>query len=237
MVWMTAFHFCFDLSYLRLWPQDFYNDPWWTWQRTAIVSLFLLCAGLGQAVAAARHVPWPRFARRVGVVAACAVLVSVGSYLVFPQSYIYFGVLHGMVAMLLLLRALRGVTSGWLLALAALAIALPLLFSAYAAALPPELLRWLQSKPMSVLGLVLQKPRTEDYVPLLPWLGVMLLGYVAGRHWLQLARPLRVGWAAWVGRHPLGRGLAWLGRHSLPYYMVHQLVLLGALTLWVQWFR
>ena len=51
MVWMALFHFCFDLSYLGYWPQDFRADPFWTQQRTAIVSLFLFCAGLGQAVA------------------------------------------------------------------------------------------------------------------------------------------------------------------------------------------
>ena len=31
------------LGFLR---QDFYRDPVWTWQRTAIVSAFLFCAGL-----------------------------------------------------------------------------------------------------------------------------------------------------------------------------------------------
>ena len=51
MVWMTVFHFCFDLSHFRYWPQDFLHDPFWTLQRTAIVSLFLFCAGLGQALA------------------------------------------------------------------------------------------------------------------------------------------------------------------------------------------
>ena len=35
--------------------QNFYHDPFWTGQRTAIVSLFLLCAGLGQARGAARR--------------------------------------------------------------------------------------------------------------------------------------------------------------------------------------
>ncbi len=52
MVWMAVYHFCFDLNHFRLIaPQDFYNDPFWTWQRTSIVSLFLFCAGLSQAVA------------------------------------------------------------------------------------------------------------------------------------------------------------------------------------------
>ena len=95
MVWMTVFHFCFDLSHFALWPQNFLGDPFWTWQRTAIVSLFLLCAGMGQAIAWDQRQTWGRFRRRWLQVAAAALLVSVGSYLVFPRSYIYFGVLHG----------------------------------------------------------------------------------------------------------------------------------------------
>ena len=51
IVWMAAFHFCFDLNYFRVIRQNFYTDPVWTLQRAAIVSLFLFCAGLSQAVA------------------------------------------------------------------------------------------------------------------------------------------------------------------------------------------
>ena len=51
IVWMAAFHFGFDLNHFGWICQDFYRDPVWTWQRTAIVSLFLFCAGGGQALA------------------------------------------------------------------------------------------------------------------------------------------------------------------------------------------
>ncbi|MGJ8868484.1 heparan-alpha-glucosaminide N-acetyltransferase domain-containing protein, partial [Salmonella enterica] len=34
MVWMTLFHLSFDLNQFGHWRQDFYNDPFWTWQRT-----------------------------------------------------------------------------------------------------------------------------------------------------------------------------------------------------------
>lgn len=235
MVWMTAFHFCFDLSYLGIWAQDFYRDPFWVWQRTAIVSLFLFCAGLAQAVALAQNVPWGRFLRRWGVVAACALAVSMGSYLMFPQSYIYFGVLHGMAAMLLMVRAWRGVPAWLLLVVAAIAIALPPVYRLTAGSLPPELMQWLNGRAGSVLGLITTKPRTEDYVPLLPWLGIMLLGFVAGRQWFAQASDSARTWWSRPAR-PAGamRLLAWLGRHSLPYYMLHQLVLLGGLMLVMQ---
>ena len=238
MVWMTVFHFCFDLSYLRIWRQDFYSDPLWLWQRTAIVSLFLLCAGMGQAVALAQQVPLQRFVRRWSVVAGCALLVSLGSYLVFPQSYIYFGVLHGMAVMLLLLRGLRTAPAWLVAALAVVYIALPPAYRSIAADLPADLVQALNSKALSILGLVTHKPRTEDYVPLLPWLGVMLLGLLAGRH--CFGRSSHQGLASWwqqpAHSKPVGF-LAWLGRRSLPYYMLHQLVLLGGLMLVVQLLR
>ena len=86
VVWMTAFHFSFDLSHAGLWPQNFYTDPFWTWQRVAIVSVFLFCVGLGQAVAEQHAVTWPRFWRRWIQVAGGALLVSAGSAFMFPSS-------------------------------------------------------------------------------------------------------------------------------------------------------
>ena len=77
MVWMTVYHFCFDLDHFGLIEQDFYRDPFWTWQRTAIVSLFLFCAGLGQAIAVHQGQGWPRFWRRWAQVAGCALLVLI----------------------------------------------------------------------------------------------------------------------------------------------------------------
>ena len=236
MVWMTVFHLCFDLSYLHIWPQDFYRDPFWLWQRTAIVSLFLLCAGMGQAAALAQAVPWQRFLRRWSLVAGCALLVSVASYLVFPQSYIYFGVLHGMALMLLLLRGLRCAPAWLLLVLAAICLVLPPVYRFWVGDDNSALVAALNARAGSVLGLVTQKPRTEDFVPLLPWLGVMLGGLVAGRHWLASQRSANSWWQQPVLSRA-GRWLVWLGRHSLPYYMLHQLVLLGGLMLMLQVLR
>lgn len=208
IVWMAAYHFAFDLNHFGWIRQDFYRDPVWTWQRTCIVSLFLFCAGGGQALAVRAGQGAGRFWRRWGQVAGCAVLVSLGSWLMFPNSWISFGVLHGMAVMLLALRlGLARLPDAVLLALAALAMAAP---------------RWVQlpgfdTRWTNWVGLVTHKPITEDWVPVLPWLGVMLLGFVVTR--------MRPG--LWVGRAP--RPLAVLGRWSLSFYMLHQPVLIGML--------
>ena len=99
MLWMTLYHFCFDLNLNSLIAQDFYRDPFWTWQRAAIVSVFLFTAGLSQAVAVHQGQTWPRFWKRWAQVAGAAALVTAGSMVMFPNSFIYFGVLHGIAVM------------------------------------------------------------------------------------------------------------------------------------------
>ena len=151
MVWMTVYHFVFDLNHFHLVrPQDFYFDPFWTWQRTGIVGLFLLTAGMGQALAVQAGQGWPRFWRRWAQVAGCALLVTVGSWWMFPHSWISFGVLHGMALMLLMVRWLlvrgwlRGATP-WVLGLGAV-LAAPLLSALLQSHGSPALAAALQSR-------------------------------------------------------------------------------------------
>ncbi|MED5619398.1 DUF1624 domain-containing protein [Ideonella sp. BN130291] len=215
IVWMAVFHFCFDLNHFGWVRQNFYADPFWTVQRSCIVSLFMFCAGMGQAVALHQGQGWPRFWRRWLQVAGCALLVTAGSWWMFPRSFISFGVLHGMAVMLVLLR-LAAPLRGWLWPLGALAIALPHLVQH-----PVFDSRW-----TNWVGLVTHKPITEDYAPVLPWIGVMAWGLAAGQ-WVLHRRPLWVTGPLAGPLHPL----AVLGRWSLSFYMLHQPVLIGLLML------
>jgi uncharacterized membrane protein len=216
IVWMAVFHFCFDLNYFGYFEprQRFQFDPFWTVQRTCIVTLFLLCAGMGQAVALAQGQTAYRFWRRWGQVMACALLVSIGSWWMFPRSFISFGVLHGMALMLILVRfGFSRLPTAALWLLGAVAIALPF-FVAHP---------FFDTRTTNWLGLVTRKPLTEDYVPLLPWLGPMLWGCAlmrveAVRTWMQ--RPVL----------PAVRPLSVMGRWSLSYYMLHQPVMIGLLA-------
>ncbi len=230
MLWMAGFHLCFDLNQFDLIPlQDFNHRPLWVHQRTAIVSLFLLCAGAGQALNWG-HGLGPRFTpsfwRRWLQVAGCAVAVSVSSAVMFPGAWISFGVLHGMAVMLLILRAMapalaarsRWPVAWWCVPLAVLLLALP---------------RWLQhplfdSRLTNWVGLVTRKPITVDWVPVLPWMGMVLLGFALGR--VLVARQ------AGKSSGPFG-ALAALGRWPLTFYMLHQPVLLGAIQAgrWLRW--
>ena len=218
---MALFHFCFDLNHFGFIKQNFYADPFWTVQRTCIVSMFLFCAGFGQAIALdqgrgdSRFTP--AFWRRWAQVAGCAVLVTLGSLWMFPRSYISFGVLHCIAIALIVMRLTAGLRGGlWLLGLIAFAV--------------PQFVQspWFDTRATNWIGLVTRKPVTEDWVPLLPWIGVMWWGLAAGQ-WVLARR------RAWVTGSLAGalKPLATLGRWSLSFYMLHQPVLIGLLTAWV----
>lgn len=203
--------------------QNFYEDALWTWQRTCIVTLFLFCAGSGQAAAVTNGLTWPRFWKRWRQVAGAALLVTIGSYLVYPNSFIYFGILHGIALMLIILR----LTAGWskfLWVLGLLVIGLKQLAPAVHESVPG--LEVMNSPLLNWIGFINRKPITEDYVPLIPWLGVLWLGYSIGlwiirnrRHWFS--GELRSNF----------KFLAVLGQWSLSYYLIHQPVLFGLVYL------
>jgi uncharacterized membrane protein len=209
---MVVYHFSFDLNYFGWVQQDFNHDAVWLNFRALIVTLFLFTVGVSlqfaQAAPDAQRRFWQRFLR----IAGCAALVSLGSYLMFPQTFIYFGILHFIALASLLAWPLVN-AGAWnlLVGVAALAIGNGVQHPVF----DQPFLHW--------LGLMTHKPRTEDYVPLLPWFGVVALGLYAG---------------AQLARHPIAqldaaspRRLAWLGRHSLLIYMLHQPLLIGVLWL------
>jgi uncharacterized membrane protein len=223
IIWMTIFHFCFDLNHFGFLQQNFYEDPFWTQQRTMIVTLFLFCAGAGQAVAFSRQLTWLRFFNRWRQIAGASILVSIGSYLVYPQSFIYFGILHAIAVMLVIVKLTAQFSNYYFitgLAIVGLKLSLPSLFEQN---LMPD---FLNEKYWNWLGLISRKPITEDYVPLIPWLGVLFIGYAIAA-WILKNRE---HWFTGELKSNLSF-LAVLGRWSLSYYLIHQPVLFGLVML------
>jgi uncharacterized membrane protein len=144
--------------------------------------------------------------------------VSIGSALMFPDSWISFGVLHGIAVMLIVARLTAG-WGAWLWPLGLVAMLLPR--ALHEPFFDTRLTNW--------VGLVTHKPVTEDWVPVLPWLGVVWWGVAAGR-WALVHRPRWLAAPLPRALHPL----AVLGRWSLTFYMVHQPVLIG-LILAARW--
>lgn len=212
IVAMVAYHFAFDLRIVGLASFDFENDGFWLAARAAILSTFLGVAGVSLVLADRTGVPARERLRRIAILAACATAVSVASGLFAPARWISFGVLHAIALSSLV---------GWPLARRprlALALGLACLAAPLAFSHP-----FFDARATYWIGFATAKPATDDYVPMIPWFGVVALGIAAGHALVRRDfAPL-----AFLERAP--RALAWMGRHSLAIYMVHQPLLLGGL--------
>lgn len=225
---MIGYHFCFDLTYYRWADWPMLDDARWIAWRSAIVTCFLFVAGVSLALRDHRERGRPAawfataFVRRWAQVAVAAALVTVATMVVFPATFIYFGVLHFVaVAVWLCRRAPR--LGGWAIAAGIAVIAIGLLFDA--PVFDPRVINW--------VGFAASKPLTEDYVPLFPWLGVVLLGCGFGALWARrhfaMSSPIAAAWDATPRR--LRRLLITSGRWSLTIYLLHQPLLLATMGL------
>jgi len=214
---MIVYHFSWDLSFLQLIETNILQVPAWRWFARAIAGSFLTLAGFGLVLAHARGFRARPFLRRLAKIGGAALAVTLATFFAFPQSFIFFGILHCIAASSVLALPFLRLHPGATLAAAVFCLAAPQIFTSPSLDTP-----WLDW-----LGLGSSDPVTNDYVPIFPWFGFVLIGVAAGR--ILLARQETMGLARWRVQNPLARTLAWAGRKSLPIYLTHQIVLLGAL--------
>ncbi|MCJ2047082.1 DUF1624 domain-containing protein [Methylobacterium sp. J-078] len=216
---MATYHALWDLGALRLTPENYALTPLGRAAAHGIAGSFLILVGLGLVLMNGVRFAARPFALRLARIAGAALLVTGATALSDPTHYIFFGILHCIaVASVLALPFVRGLPV-WSAALAGLAImAAPHLVSA----------DWLDAPVLAFLGLGRGTPQTNDYVPLFPWAGLVLIGVALARAGLPAFAGSRAG--GWRARGRLARGLTFAGRHSLAVYLIHQPVLMGLLT-------
>lgn len=224
VILMACYHFSFDLNYFGVIHQSFNDSVFWLSFRALIVTCFLTLVGVSLELATDadnRH-----YWIRIGKLVAAALAVTVGSYLMFSQSFIFFGILHFIAVASLIARFFLRFYRINLLFGSAI-VAFGIIYSNPLFDQP-----WLQW-----IGLMTYKPITEDYVPLFPWLGVVFMGLFLGKSLLRrkvVKRALSMSGKDTQATPPAPGLLtvpAWMGQHSLTIYLLHQPVLLGILYL------
>lgn len=216
IVLMVVFHFIYDLRTFGYHNWDIPDGSGWKDFRYVILTLFFLCVGIGLVYAHSKMLHWQKFWKREAQVAVGALLVTAMSLVMFPNNWIYFGVLHFIVvASVLALPFLK--RPNWALVLG---IAVVVGYN----------VGWLKSYwPFHFIDQVwpgFLPNYSNDKVPILPWVAVVWFGT-----WLAHQRffnndPLR--------NIQLPRWAQWPGRHSLLVYLIHQPILVGSLHTW-QW--
>lgn len=212
---MIVFHVAWDLQYFGYSDVDVTSVIGWVVFQKSILTSFLLLVGASLVLAHGRGIRWPKFWRRFALIVAAALATTAGTYWMFPDYFVFFGVLHAIALFSLIgLAFLR--LKPWLTAVIGVVV-IGANFAYNNTIFSSRELGWIGFWPVS--------PVTSDVVPIFPWLGVVLLG-IAGMR-LILASPLSGKLADIHSNEPLAKGMAWIGRWSLPIYVLHQPVIIS----------
>ncbi|TPL56222.1 DUF1624 domain-containing protein [Mesorhizobium sp. B2-4-2] len=221
LIAMASYHFTWDLEFFG------YTDPgltafgWWKFYARCIASTFLFLVGVSLYLAHGKEIRWNGFWRRFAMVAGAAIAISVATRIATPDGWIFFGILHQIALASLLGLAFLRLPALLTLPIAAAVIAIPFYFRLESFDHP-----WLWW-----VGLSAVNPHSNDYVPLFPWFGAVIVGLGATKlasGFGALARLADVAPGRWS--NPLG----FIGRHSLAFYLIHQPLLIGSVWLFSQ---
>ena len=212
---MVVFHFARDLEIFGVLPSGVTMTGGWAVFARVIAGSFLLLSGVSLIVAHGSGLRVRAWAKRLAVLVLAALLVSVGTYVAFPESYVYFGILH-VIAACSLIGVLMVAAPAWALIVSA---CLVLVADAY-------LGRQVFASPwLAWTGFSSTVRPSLDFLPLVPWLAPFLMGMAFAKlvPMLGIFGHVQTTW--------LANAMTWPGRHSLAVYLCHQPVLLA--TIWV----
>jgi uncharacterized membrane protein len=218
---MAIYHLAWDLEFFGYAEPGMTARGGWKLFARSIASSFLFLVGVSLFLAHGRGIRWRPFLRRIAMVAGAALAISIATYFATPDQFIFFGILHEIVLASLLGLAFLRLPAPLILVAAALVIA------------APNFLRtpFFDHPAFWWVGLSSRNPPSNDYVPIFPWFGAVLIGIAAAKLaaragvFRRLADTTPGGWS---------RPLQFAGRHSLAVYLVHQPVLIGLLWLFSQ---
>ncbi|GEO83427.1 MULTISPECIES: heparan-alpha-glucosaminide N-acetyltransferase [Alphaproteobacteria] len=212
LIAMATYHFTWDFEFFGYLDPGTATHGWLKLYARVIASSFLFLAGFSLVLAQYPVLKPRSFAKRLAVIVAAALAITLATAIAMPDGLIFFGILHAIAA-----ASLIG------LAFLRLPPVLTLLAAAGAIALPDSYRSEIFDAPaLLFVGLSEHLPRSNDYVPLFPWIGALLIGIATAR--IAMAR----GWLVRLAHVPAGPG--WLrlaGRNSLLVYLVHQPLLIA----------
>jgi uncharacterized membrane protein len=217
VVMMIVFHTAFDLRFLGLYHLEV-STGFFRLLALSTASLFLFIVGVSLSISAAyaktrltgREFVL-KYVFRGAFIFALGLGITAVTWLVIPLSYVRFGILH-LIGIAVMASPLYS-RSGWK----------SLLTGAVFIALGPVMAGLSGGSWLLWSGIHPPAFSSVDYVPIFPWMGVVMVGVYAGS-------AIYPGGKRRAGSSPFTfPQLETLGSHSLAIYLAHQPIIIAVL--------
>ena len=219
---MIIYHFNFDLSYFHITEINLNKSQFFLLFRYTVISMFLLSMGISLSLVHKKSISWRKLKKRIFLLGLASLTVTTATYIIFPNSWIYFGILH-----FILLSSL---------------LALPFLNYPKVAFLFAILIligfntNYLTVHPIfNFIQPILNLPpiHTQDVIAIFPWFGVVLLGTVIAYYELHKIIFTK---KIFNTNSKLNKILKFMGQNSLLIYLIHQPILFFAFESYFKFF-
>lgn len=217
IIGMVIYHFLFDLSF-------FYNFPitvdrgFFYYLARAVAVIFLLLVGMSLVFSFKNSNNSKTFIsthlKRSFFILFFALLVSASTYLIFPNSYIVFGILHLIGISIILTLPLLFTNS-----------LLPTITTFFLVVICTFFIKSLHSTNYFLIpfGITPFNYSSFDYFPIFPWLEIVIMGIFIGK--------LYYPWRIHQNNIKIPGFFTTLSVRSLFIYLIHQPVILLALLI------
>jgi uncharacterized membrane protein len=227
IIFMIILHLFWDLDYFGILPlnKNFYS------LNILVPVMFFLLVGICQAVNNTKYQSTPkkmylRTIQRGLWVLNLGMLFTLLTTVFLPDKPIMFGVLHCIGCCIILSSPfLRFKSTNVLFAIMIIVIGLSI--GVFSTVENPNILQLAAGFHQPNIG-----QHTIDYFPILPWLGVCLLGIALGN--ILYKENKRRFPLPDLTKYKPTKIFSWLGQHSLAIYLLHQPIIAGLLFLLIK---
>ena len=222
---MICYHFYWDLGYFGFTDLGTVTQGVGLLAAQVIGISFITIAGISGRVLTFSNNFKAKFSKRIGRLIIISALISIVTFLVDNNNFIFFGILHFLAVCSIISLILVNITKSYLL----------FLFFVVVGTISLSSITFDLPNTVSWLGFNKYPPITNDFYPLFPWLTFYLFGFWVG-HIVMRRKSKFLNNISII--HPsnnkLFKFLEYVGKNSLIIYISHQPILFSLFLMFIQ---
>ena len=222
---MIFYHFVYDLGQFGYVDYLTIINGYWKLFAQSIGSSFLFLSGFSFWIMVRGDLNWIKYIKRLLILILASLLISIVTFIQFKSAFIFFGILHLMVACSILGLIIYRLPVFFLLGIAIIL----LLFREYFFVSTFYNPQTFEPMYLSWTGLFNGRTGSVDFYGFMPWSSAFVLGLALAKLFAKNPRSTSVSPLTFKEERSsyFVTSILWIGRNSLIVYLIHQPILFG----------